>query len=49
VMTSRPGRITRDIPITLRRPRSIDDLTNPDFVRFKAAIMSEMRGVSDHH
>jgi NitT/TauT family transport system ATP-binding protein len=44
VMTARPGRIIRDIPITLRRPRSIDDLTSADFVRFKAAIMAEMRG-----
>jgi NitT/TauT family transport system ATP-binding protein len=44
VMTARPGRITRDIPITLRRPRSIDDLTSADFVGFKALIMAEMRG-----
>ena len=44
VMTARPGRITRTIPITLRRPRSIDDLTTADFIRFKAMIMAEMRG-----
>jgi NitT/TauT family transport system ATP-binding protein len=44
VMTARPGRITRDIPITLRRPRSIDDLTSADFTHFKALIMAEMRG-----
>ncbi|MGU3493429.1 ABC transporter ATP-binding protein [Xanthobacteraceae bacterium A53D] len=44
IMTARPGRITRDIPITLPRPRSIDDLLSPDFVRFKAEIMAEMRG-----
>jgi NitT/TauT family transport system ATP-binding protein len=44
VMTARPGRITREIPITLRRPRSIDDLTTADFTRFKAMIMAEMRG-----
>ena len=44
IMTARPGRIVRDIPITLPRPRSIDDLLSPDFVRFKAEIMSEMRG-----
>ena len=43
VMSARPGRITRDIPITLRRPRSVDDLTNPDFIRFKATIMADMR------
>lgn len=49
VMTARPGRITRDIPITLRRPRSIDDLTNNDFMHFKAEIMAEMRGVHVPH
>lgn len=47
VMTARPGRITRTIPITLLRPRSIDDLTSAEFNRFKAMIMAEMRGV--HH
>jgi NitT/TauT family transport system ATP-binding protein len=47
VMTARPGRITRTIPITLNRPRSIDDLTSAEFNRFKAMIMAEMRGV--HH
>jgi NitT/TauT family transport system ATP-binding protein len=45
VMSARPGRITRDIDITLRRPRSVNDLTSPDFVGFKALIMAEMRGL----
>lgn len=49
VMSSRPGKITRSIPITLRRPRSIDDLTNPEFIRFKAMIMSEMRSFQEQH
>jgi NitT/TauT family transport system ATP-binding protein len=49
VMTARPGRIIRDIPITLRRPRSIDDLTSADFTQFKAMIMAEMRGTHRHH
>ena len=49
VMTARPGRITRDIPIALRRPRSIDDLTNADFMHFKAEIMAEMRGAHHTH
>jgi NitT/TauT family transport system ATP-binding protein len=49
VMTARPGRITRTIPITLRRPRSIDDLTTSDFIRFKAMIMAEMRGAAGAH
>ena len=43
VMSPRPGRIMEDIPITLRRPRSIDDLTSPDFIQFKARIMNELR------
>jgi NitT/TauT family transport system ATP-binding protein len=49
VMSARPGRITRDIPITMRRPRSIDDLTTPDFIGFKASIMAEMRGPHGAH
>ena len=43
VMSARPGRITRDIPITLRRPRRVEDVTSPDFISFKADIMAEMR------
>jgi NitT/TauT family transport system ATP-binding protein len=49
VMSARPGRITRDIPITLRRPRSVDDLIAPEFVAFKAMIMAEMRGQHGAH
>ena len=49
VMTARPGRITKEIPIDLRRPRSIDDLTNSEFTHFKAQIMTEMRGAHDPH
>ena len=49
VMSARPGRITRSIPISLRRPRSINDLTNPEFIGFKAMIMAEMRGPHGHH
>jgi NitT/TauT family transport system ATP-binding protein len=48
-MSARPGRISREIPITLPRPRSIDDLTNPAFIQFKAAIMAEMRGPHGAH
>ena len=44
VMSARPGRIAEEIPIDLRRPRSIDDLTGETFTRYKAAIMAEMRG-----
>ncbi len=49
VMSARPGRISREIPIALPRPRSIDDLTNPAFIQFKAAIMAEMRGPHGAH
>ena len=43
VMSARPGLITREIPVTLPRPRSIDSLTTPEFMAYKAMIMSEMR------
>ena len=49
VMSARPGRIVRDIPITLARPRSIDALTTPEFIGFKAQIMAEMRGSHGAH
>jgi NitT/TauT family transport system ATP-binding protein len=49
VMTARPGRIVRDIAITLPRPRAVDDLTTPDFMRLKAEIMAEMRLSHDRH
>ena len=42
VMSARPGRIARTIPITLPRPRSIESLTSPDFMSYKAQIMVEM-------
>jgi NitT/TauT family transport system ATP-binding protein len=49
VMSARPGRITRDIPIDLPRPRSIGTLTSTGFTRYKALIMAEMRGAHVHH
>lgn len=42
VMSARPGRIAKTIPIALARPRSIDNLTNPEFMSYKAQIMAEM-------
>ncbi|MBC6718581.1 ABC transporter ATP-binding protein [Aurantimonas sp. DM33-3] len=48
VMTARPARIGREIPIELARPRSIDDLITPDFTRYKAEIMAEMRSAHRH-
>jgi NitT/TauT family transport system ATP-binding protein len=49
VMTARPGRIIREIPIALPRPRSVEDLTTQDFMRHKADIMAEMRPTPDRH
>jgi NitT/TauT family transport system ATP-binding protein len=46
VMSARPGRIIRTIPITLTRPRSIASLTSAEFVAYKAAIMSDMKVTS---
>jgi NitT/TauT family transport system ATP-binding protein len=43
VMTARPGRIMRTIPIALARPRSIASLVSPQFMAYKAAIMSDMK------
>ncbi|MBB4124132.1 ABC transporter ATP-binding protein [Martelella radicis] len=43
VMSARPAHIAREIDIELARPRSIDDLTSPEFVAYKAEIMHEMR------
>jgi NitT/TauT family transport system ATP-binding protein len=48
VMSARPGRITREIPIDLQRPRRIEDLTSPVFMQFKSTIMAEMRGAHAH-
>jgi NitT/TauT family transport system ATP-binding protein len=42
-MTARPGRIMRTIPIALARPRSIASLVSPQFVAYKAGIMSDMK------
>ncbi|MDO9414117.1 MAG: ABC transporter ATP-binding protein [Pseudolabrys sp.] len=48
VMSARPGRIIKTIPIELARPRSIASLTSPEFVAYKAEIMSDIR-ITDHH
>jgi NitT/TauT family transport system ATP-binding protein len=43
IMSARPGRITREIPVDLPRPRSIESLTTPAFAAYKAEIMAEMK------
>ncbi|MCM2293172.1 ABC transporter ATP-binding protein [Allorhizobium sp. BGMRC 0089] len=40
VMSARPGRIAKTIPIHLDRPRSIDLLTSADFMSYKREIMA---------
>jgi NitT/TauT family transport system ATP-binding protein len=48
VMSARPGRIVRTIPIELARPRSIASLTSPEFVAYKAQIMADIQ-ISNKH
>jgi NitT/TauT family transport system ATP-binding protein len=43
VMSARPGRIVRTIPIELARPRSIASLTSAEFTRYKAEIMADIK------
>ena len=43
IMSARPGRIIKTIPIELARPRSIASLTSPEFMAYKAEIMSDMK------
>src|ERR1700732_369691 len=43
VMSARPGRIIRTIPIALTRPRSIASLVSPEFIAYKARIMSALK------
>ena len=43
IMSARPGRIIRTIPVNLARPRSIESLTSSDFMAHKADVMSEMK------
>ena len=43
IMSARPGKITREIAVTLPRPRSIESLIAPAFAAYKAEIMAEMK------
>ncbi len=40
VMTARPGRIKERVEIDLKRPRSVDLLTSPEFIALKRRIMA---------
>jgi NitT/TauT family transport system ATP-binding protein len=48
VMSARPGRIVRTIPIELARPRSIASLTSAEFTRYKAEIMADIKITEPH-
>jgi len=43
IMSARPGKITREIAVSLARPRSIESLTTTAFAAYKAEIMAEMK------
>ncbi len=43
VLASRPGRVKKDIPIHLDRPRSYEVLTDPQFASYKREILSDIR------
>jgi NitT/TauT family transport system ATP-binding protein len=43
VMSARPGRIVRAIPIKLPRPRSLASLTSSEFTNYKAEIMADIK------
>jgi len=42
VMTARPGRIKRSMSIDIPRPRNLDALTSPEFMRFKREVLHLM-------
>jgi NitT/TauT family transport system ATP-binding protein len=48
IMSTRPGRIIKTIPIELARPRSIASLTSPEFSAYKAEIMADIK-ITAHH
>ena len=48
VMSARPGRIVRTIPIDLPRPSSISSLVSPEFTAYKARIMADIKIAEPH-
>lgn len=43
VMTARPGRIKREFPVTLPRPRTLDLITRPEFMELKRTLLETIR------
>ncbi len=46
IMSASPGRIVRDLTIDIGRPRQIDMLTDPQFLRIKQACQATIRAES---
>jgi NitT/TauT family transport system ATP-binding protein len=46
VLTQRPGRIKAEFEVDLPRPRSLDLLTTPEFMRLKRDAMDALKGAS---
>lgn len=44
VLGPRPTRIVKDVTVRLARPRTIDTLTDPEFLRVEALLLRELRG-----
>ena len=42
VMSPRPGTVVDDVAVAIERPRSLATLTEPEFTRLKARILSEL-------
>jgi NitT/TauT family transport system ATP-binding protein len=47
VISRRPGRVREEIPVDLRRPRTIDFLTSREFVTLKRRCIALLRAESD--
>lgn len=43
VMSARPGRVVREIPVSIARPRSVDQALSDEFIAFKREILSYIR------
>ena len=43
VMSARPGRIRKEIDVTIPRPRTVDALTTPEFIELKRGVMALIR------
>jgi NitT/TauT family transport system ATP-binding protein len=43
VMSARPGRIARIVPVTLPRPRTVDTLTTVGFIDVKREVTAALR------